>query len=178
MTSDIIKTAIAVCTLAATASQFASAAEPPKKGNKTFTIHYLYHPVGYTEVPGVGKVTTLESAGQIENIKGETPPFKDAMKAKCQMVSIESGGKGWTEGACITTDGDGDLIFATFDSRNLDKSQPKMDCGSYVDTGGTGKFKGISATGSYTCAMAEAPKGEPAGSFAMDISHNESWQMN
>ena len=180
MTSNFIKTAIAVCALATTASYFASAADAPKKGNRTFTIHYVYHPVGYSEVPGVGKITTLEASGQIENIKGESPPFKDNMKFKCQMVSIEAGGKGWTEGACVTTDGDGDMAFATFDSRTprgADKALEKMDCGSYADTGGTGKFKGFTATGAYSCVMAEAPKGEPAGSFAMDISHVENWQL-
>ena len=98
MTSNFIKTAIAVCALATTASYFASAADAPKKGNRTFTIHYVYHPVGYSEVPGVGKITTLEAAGQIENIKGESPPFKDNMKVKCQMVSIEAGGKGVSTG--------------------------------------------------------------------------------
>ena len=69
-------------------------------------------------------------------------------------------------------------LFTTFDSRNLDAAQPKLNCGSYVSSGGTGKFKGFTATGGYSCAMAEAPKGEPAGSFAMNISHVENWQMN
>ena len=181
MNSNSIKSAIALCALAVFAPNAAPAADAPKKGNKTFTIHYVYHPVGYSEVPGVGKITTLESVGQIENIKGETPPFKDTMKTKCQMVSIEASGKAWTEGACTTTDGDGDLFFATFDSRTprgADKALEKMDCGSYVTTGGTGKFKGVAATGAYSCTMAEAPKGEPAGSFAMDIAHVENWQLN
>ena len=178
MTRNSFKTAIALGALAVFAPNVATAGDTPKKGSRTFTIHYVYRPVGYSEVPGVGKITVLEASGQLENIKGESPPFKDAIKNKCQMVSIEAGGKTWTDGACVAADGDGDLVLATFDSRNLDKSQPKMDCGSYVDTGGTGKFKGFSATGAYTCAMAEAPKGEPAGSFAMDISHVENWQMN
>lgn len=181
MTRNSIKTAIAFCTLALFAPNVTAAADAPKKGSRTFTIHYVYHPVGYSEVPGVGKITTLEASGQIENIKGESPPFKDAIKNKCQMISIEAAGKTWTEGACVAADGDGDLVFATFDSRSPrgpDASLAKMDCGSYVDTGGTGKFKGFAATGAYSCVLAEASKGEPAGSFAMDISHVENWQMN
>ena len=180
MTRNSFKMAIALGALAVFAPNVATAGDAPKKGSKTFTIHYVYHPIGYSEVPGVGKITTLESSGQAADMKGESVAFTGALKSKCQMVSIESAGKAWTEGGCVVTDGDGDLFFATFDSRTprgADKALDKMDCGSYVDTGGTGKFKGFSATGAYSCAMADAPKGEPAGSFAMDISHVENWQM-
>lgn len=181
MTSSIFKSAILAVTAAALASGFALAADTPKKGSKTFTIHYVYHPVGYSEVPNVGKITMLEASGQVADIKGESVTFKDALKSKCQMVSIESAGKAWTEGGCVVSDGDGDLFFSTFDSRaprGADKALEKMDCGVYATSGGTGKFKGFSATGAYSCAMAEAPKGEPAGSFAMNVSHIENWQMN
>jgi hypothetical protein len=34
-------------------------------------------------------------------------------------------------------------IFSTFDTRDLDKSQPQMNCGTHIITGGTGKCKGI-----------------------------------
>lgn len=181
MTSKIFKTAIILASAGALGCGVALAGDAPKQGSKTFNIRYVYHPVGYGEVPGIGKITTLESSGQVENVKGESVPFKDAIKSKCQMVSIEAPEKAWTEGACVVSDGDGDLYFATFEShsaRGSDKTPEKKDCGSYVSTGGTGKFKGFSATGTYNCAMTEAPKGEPAGSFAMDISHVENWQMN
>ena len=58
-------------------------------------------------------------------------------------MSVESGAKKWIDGACALTDNDGDVIFSTFDTRDLDKSQPKMDCGTHIVTGGTGKYKGI-----------------------------------
>ncbi len=176
MTRNIIKKAICLCALVVITPNIARADDAPKKGRKTFTIHYLYHPVGYSEVPGVGKITTLEASGQVENMKGESVPLKEPLKVKCQMVSIEAAGNSWTEGACITTDADGDLLFSTFDSRKVDKSQPKMNCGTYDNPGGTGKFKSYAATGAYACVLAEAPKGEPAGSFAMDVSHIENWQ--
>jgi hypothetical protein len=34
-------------------------------------------------------------------------------------------------------------IFSSFDTRDLDKSQPQMNCGTHIITGGTGKCKGI-----------------------------------
>jgi hypothetical protein len=173
----IFKTAILFGAMQAVLFGPAAAGDVPKKGSQTFTIHYVYHPIGYSEVSGVGKITALEAIGRWGNINGDHVAFSGDLSTKCHMVSIEASGKTWTEGACTTADGDGHLLFATFDSRNLDKSQPKMDCGSYVTSGGTGKFKGISATGAYTCVMVETPKGEPAGSFAMDVSHVENWQM-
>ena len=178
MTSNLLKAAFFLGAVAAFAPVAAVSGEAPKKGNKTFDIQYVYRPVGYSEVPGVGKITVLESIGKAANLKGDSVPFKDGFTSKCQMVSIEAGGKTWTEGACVVNDGDGDLIFSTFDSRNLDTLQPKLNCGSYVSTGGTGKFKGFSAAGAYSCAMAEAPKDAPAGGFAMVVAHNENWQTN
>lgn len=178
MMKNSIKTALLFGAVAACASGLALAADAPKKGSGTFVIHYVYRPIGYSEVPGVGKITALEATGKWTEHNGDHVSYKGELGTKCHMVSIEANGKTWAEGACTTADADGDLFFATWDSRNLDKSQPKMDCGSYVTTGGTGKFKGLSATGAYACVMAEAPKGEPAGSFAMDVSHVESWQMS
>ena len=178
MTNKVIKAALVLGVVAALAPAAAMAGDAPKKGSKTFDIQYVYKPVGYSEVPGVGKITVLEAVGKAANLKGELNPYKDGYTSKCQMVSIEAGGKTWSEGACVVNDGDGDRLFSTFDSRNLDASQPKLNCGSYVTTGGTGKFKGFTAKGAYSCAMVEAPKDVPAGGFAMDIAHNENWQTN
>jgi hypothetical protein len=41
---------------------------------------------------------------------------------------VESGDKKYIDGACALTDKDGDVIFSTFDTRDLDKSQPDMKC--------------------------------------------------
>ena len=50
------------------------------------------------------------------------------------------------DGACVLTDSDGDQIFSTFDTRDTDKSQPEMNCGTHIITGGTGKYKGITGS--------------------------------
>ena len=62
-----------------------------------------------------------------------------------------------------------------FDTRDLDKSQPKMDCGSHVITGGTGKYKGIIGNEPFACISMPALAG-PGGYTAMDIPHNTSWR--
>jgi hypothetical protein len=55
-------------------------------------------------------------------------------------LSVDSGPKKYIDGACVLADSDGDKIFSTFDTRDLDKSQPAMDCGTHIITGGTGKI--------------------------------------
>ena len=110
-------------------------AEIAKKGSTSYTTHFVFHPMSSIDIPGVGKATALEAVGPTENTKGQA--MLDKMKAKCEAVSVESGGKKWIDGACTLTDSDGDVVFSTFDTRNLDKSQPKMDCGTHIITGGT-----------------------------------------
>jgi hypothetical protein len=171
----LVKTALLTGALLALVPGLALAADFPKKGSTSYTIHYVFHPLGTVEVPGVGKSTALEMVGPTENTKGE--PAFDKMKAKCLAVNVETGGKKWIDGGCALTDSDGDMIFSSFDTRDLDKSQPKMDCGTHTITGGTGKYKGITGTEPFACVKVETPAGEPAGSFAMDIPHNSSWEI-
>jgi hypothetical protein len=57
----------------------------------------------------------------------------------------------YIDGACVLTDSDGDQIFSTFDTRDTDKSQPEMKCGTHIITGGTGKYKGITGSEPFAC---------------------------
>ena len=170
------KTALLTGVLIGLTPAVVTAAALEKKGSTSYTSHYVFHPLGTVELPGVGKATSLEMVGTTENTKGE--PAFDNMKAKCQAVNVETGGKKWIEGACAMTDTDGDVVFSTFDTRDLDAAQPKMDCGTHIITGGTGKYKGISGTEPFACVEVATPDGEPAGSFAMDIPHNTVWEIN
>ena len=75
----------------------------------------------------------------------------DKMSAHCTALSVASGDKKYIDGACVLADSDGDKIFSTFDTRDLDKSQPEMDCGTHIITGGTGKYKGITGSEPFAC---------------------------
>jgi hypothetical protein len=150
-------------------------AEIAKKGSTSYTTHFVFHPKSSIDIPGVGKATALEAVGPTENTKGDA--MLDKMKAKCAAVSVESGAKKWIDGACALTDNDGDVVFSTFDTRDLDKSQPKMDCGTHIVTGGTGKYKGITGSEPFACISKPTPAGEPEGSFAIDIPHNTTWEI-
>ena len=151
------------------------AAAIEKKGSTSYTTHFVFHPLSSIDIPNVGKATALEAVGPTENTKGQ--PMLDKMQAKCAAVSIEAGKKKYIDGACALTDSDGDVVFSTFDTRDLDKSQPKMDCGTHTITGGTGKYKGITGREPFACISKKAPAGEPAGSFAIDIPHNTTWEI-
>jgi hypothetical protein len=67
-------------------------------------------------------------------------------------------------------------VFSTFDTRDLDKSQPDMDCGTHVITGGTGKYAGITGKEPFKCIKLPALAGS-GGYFAMDIPHNTTWEI-
>ena len=86
------------------------------------------------------------------------------------------GPKKYIDGACVLADADGDKIFSTFDTRDLDKSQPELDCGTHIITGGTGKYAGITGSEPFDCVA--MPNLAGAGGYtAMDIPHNTSWEI-
>jgi len=76
----------------------------------------------------------------------------------------------------VLADADGDKIFSTFDTRDVDKSQLDMACGTHVITGGTGKYKGITGTEPFACNSLPALAGE-GGYTSMDTPHNTTWEI-
>ena len=107
-----------------------------KKGTTPYVTHFVFRPLQTINIEGVGSVTLLEATGTTDNLKGEK--MLDKMSARCEALSVDSGPKKYIDGACVLADADGDKIFSTFDTRDVDKSQPDMACGTHVITGGTG----------------------------------------
>jgi hypothetical protein len=145
-----------------------------KKGTTPYVTHFIFRPLMSLDIPGLGKATTLEAVGTTQNMKGEK--MLDKMSARCVALNVESGPKKYIDGACVLTDRDGDQIFSTFDTRDLDKSQPQMDCGTHIITGGSGKYNGITGSEPFACIAMPALAG-PGGYFAMDIPHNTTWEI-
>jgi hypothetical protein len=96
-------------------------AQPIEKKG-TYDVHFVFRPMMSVDAAGLGTATSLE-----------------AVAAHC------------TDGTCVLTDSDGDKILSTLDTRDLDRSQPKMVCGTNVITGGTGKYKGITGNKPFAC---------------------------
>ncbi len=149
---------------------------PPhvKKGTTPYVTHFVFRPVGGFDVPGLGTATTLEAVGTTENMNGEK--MLDKMSARCAVLSVESGDTKYIDGACALTDADGDMIFSTFDTREVDASLPDRDCGTHVITGGTGKYAGITGREPFAC-IAMPPLAGGGGYTAMDIPHTTTWEI-
>jgi len=145
-----------------------------KKGTTPYVTHFIFRPVMSLDIAELGKAVSLEAIGTTENMKGEK--MLDKMSARCVALNVASGEKKYIDGACVLVDSDGDKIFSTFDTRDLDKSQPKMDCGTHIITGGTGKYKGITGSEPFACIPMPAPAGS-GDYFAMDIPHNTTWEI-
>jgi hypothetical protein len=145
-----------------------------KKGTTPYVTHFIFKPLMSIDISGLGTATTLEAVGTTQNMKGEK--MLDKMSARCVALNVASGDKKYIDGACVLADSDGDKIFSTFDTRDLDKAHPKMDCGTHIITGGTGKYKGITGSEPFACIAMPALAGS-GDYFAMDIPHNTSWEI-
>ena len=145
-----------------------------KKGTTPYVTHFIFRPVQSLEVSGLGTATLLEAIGTTQNMKGEK--MLDKMSARCTALSVDSGAKKYIDGACVLADADGDKIFSTFDTRDTDKSQPQMNCGTHIITGGTGKYAGITGSEPFACNAMPALAGT-GGYTAMDIPHNTTWEI-
>jgi hypothetical protein len=176
MTHGFIRTAITFGAAMALLPGVVLGEELAKKGSTSYTIRYVFHPTGYEGAAGVGRVVPMLLVGTTKNTKGEKA--FDNMKARCFAVKVEAGAKSYFDGACTMTDDDGDRVFSTFDSRELDKSQPEMDCGTHFIVGGTGKYKGITGTEAFDCKFQkDTPEGEPYASYVVDTPHNVTWEI-
>jgi hypothetical protein len=171
-----IKTAFFCAVLVAVAPGPGSAVAQPieKKGTTPYVTHFIFRPLMSIDIPGLGTATNLEAVGTTQNMKGEK--MLDKMSARCAALSVASGEKKYIDGACVLTDSDGDQIFSTFDTRDIDKSQPQMNCGTHIITGGTGKYKGITGSEPFACISMPALAGA-GGYTAMDIPHNTTWEI-
>jgi GH25 family lysozyme M1 (1,4-beta-N-acetylmuramidase) len=138
--SAIVATAIVM--VATTAAVQGDPVE--NKGTTPYVTHFIFRPVMNLDVPGLGSAVQLEAIGTTENMKGEK--MFDKMSAHCAALKVDSGDKHYIDGACVLADNDGDTIFSTFDTREVDKSQPDMSCGTHTITGGTGKYNGITGS--------------------------------
>ena len=172
--TTVVKTALFAGIFAATAPAVVFGQSVEKKGTAPYVTHFVFRPLMSLDIAELGKATTLEAVGTTQNMKGEK--MLDKMSARCVALNVASGEKKYIDGACVLSDSDGDKIFSTFDTRDLDKSQPKMDCGTHIITGGTGKYKGITGSEPFACISMPALAG--AGDyFAMDIPHNTTWEI-
>ena len=170
----VILTAVLAAAWLFSSSSIIFAGALGQKGTDPYVTHFIFRPLQTLDVSGVGTATLLEAVGTTENMKGGT--MFDKMSARCEALNVASGDKKYFDGACVLTDSDGDKVFSTFDTRDLDKSQPDMKCGTHIITGGTGKYAGITGKEPFKCINLPALAGS-GGYTTMDIPHNTTWEI-
>ena len=173
-TTRLVKAALLCGALMALAPGIGLGQGIEKKGTTPYVTHFIFRPLMSIDIADLGTATSLEVVGTTENMKGEK--MFDKMSAHCTALNVASGDKKYIDGACVLADNDGDKIFSTFDTRDVDKSQPDMNCGTHIITGGTGKYAGITGSEPFACIAMPALSG-PGGYTAMDIPHNTTWEI-
>lgn len=173
-TMTLVKTALCSGVPMAIAPEVVLGEPIAKSGTTPYVTHFIFRPLMSIDIPGLGTATTLEAVGTTDNIKGEK--MLDKILAQGAALSVESGDKKYIDDACVLADVDSDKIFSTFDTRDLDQSQPDMDCGTHIITGGTGKYEGITGREPFAC-MPMPALASPGGYTAMDIPHNTTWEI-
>ena len=113
----------------------ALAADFPRKGEASFDVFTTGRVVGSAATP-VGKGILWQETGVTRNVKGEAPfdRLEDVCLGHATVI-----GDDWTRlfGTCVKTDQDGDQILVTW-GETKDR---------WAIVGGTGKFKGITGSG-------------------------------
>src|SRR5262245_51422426 len=115
-----LQAALLCAALAATVPAAAGEQTAEKKGTTPYVTHFVFRPIMSIDIPGLGTATNLEAVGTTQNMKGEK--MLDKMSARCAALSVASGDKKYIDGACVLADSDGDKIFSTFDTRDVDKT--------------------------------------------------------
>jgi hypothetical protein len=137
----------------------ASSAEFPKTGEAEYDTYYVDNVVAKIDI-GCCTGSIVDETGITRNVKGEGP-FHD-MSVRCLYHLSVVGEVFHFNGSCVETDKDGDNIFAIVDDKN------------HYLTGGTGKYKGITGTVSYTLVgLHETVGGRPA----LIVNHKAKWEI-
>jgi hypothetical protein len=102
MTSNALKSAILLDAMAAIVPDFDNASDTPQTTKKTFAIHYAYQPGHHDEPLGTGEITVLESAGQLETYRGESPTFIGALDDMRHGADTDTGEVPWMKDAILT----------------------------------------------------------------------------
>jgi hypothetical protein len=144
------KTTLLAGVLIALAPGMLSAQPIEKNASTAYVAHIVLRPLFSSDV------TRLETAASLETIP-----------ARCISVQRFVDGNDALSSICEMTDSAGDKVFSSFDIRQIDKSQPKMVCGTHILAAGTGKYQAIAEGEPFAC-VAMPPLAGPSVETAMN----------
>ncbi|MGF6478834.1 hypothetical protein [Paraburkholderia sp. JPY419] len=161
MKSTLTKLALAASMTVSAGATLAQTFDMPRHGSTTYTNYAINHELATIDMGDQGSSLLIEGFGTTRNSVGEKP--FDRMSVHCLFYESARSGKYEVKGACTETDVDGDKINLTFetDTQTL--------------TGGTGKYKGISGTGTFSGQLLHPPA---IGTHAVEVHNKITWKMN
>ncbi len=132
----------------------------PPEGATTYVAEAAGRVIDVSAVGGGEVETVVEVDGVTQNALGQS--IFDNMKARCLISFTSDGAKSSAVGACRETDGDGDILFTSFNGQ----------AGKLL--GGTGKYAGM--TGSAVFSLKSEPSTQP-GKIAYSIRREVTWAL-
>lgn len=132
----------------------------PRQGSATYVAYYLNHVSTEIDMGEQGTSSLIEGFGITRNTSGQK--LFDRMSVHCIFYEQAKGDQYSETGACTEIDPDGDKIDLTFQT------------GTQTLIGGTGKYKGIAGSGTFSGHPLRSPA---AGSHAVELSHTVTWKI-
>jgi len=142
----------------------ALAAPLPESGSTTYTAYFACRQLINIDMGEIGSQSASECVGISKN--SADPNLFDNLSVRCIEEGDFRGADAKFNGWCAQTDGDGDMFFTGYTGG---------DGGPVTYIGGTGKYKNISMTGSWTVHDAPAL---PTGQFAFRLEYEVGWKSN
>jgi hypothetical protein len=154
--------AFLILTAAIAARAPAFAAEPfPPNGEAKLAAYSVCRSAVIVDMGPVGSNSSAECTGIVKTRDGSK--LLDNLAIRC-MEESKARPEGYAfTGACIQTDGDGDKIFMTYEG---------PESGTVALIGGTGKYKDIVGTGTWS--VTDAP-GNTAQLFLFTLTYDVTW---
>lgn len=142
----------------------AAAADPfPPSGAAKLAAYVVCRSVVMIDMGPVGSNSSAECVGIVKSRDGS--PLLDNLSIRCmEEANARPDGYKFT-GTCIQTDGDGDKLFMTYEG---------PEGGPVAWIGGTGKYKDIVGSGTWT--VADAP-GNTSSLFLFTLTYDATWKQ-
>ena len=134
----------------------------PNSGSAKLAAYAVCRSAVIVDMGPVGSNSSAECTGIVKTRDGSK--LLDNLAIRCiEEAKARREGYAFT-GACIQTDGDGDKIFMTYEG---------PESGPVAWIGGTGKYKDIDGSGSWS--VADAP-GNTSSLFLFTLTYDATWK--
>jgi len=133
----------------------------PKTGAAKLAAYAVCRSLAIVDMGPVGSNSSAECTGIVKTRDGSK--LLDNLAIRClEEAKARPEGYKFT-GTCVQTDGDGDKLFMTYEG---------PESGAVEWIGGTGKYKDVVGSGTWT--VADAP-GNSSSLFAFTLSYDATW---